>query len=284
MSRAQLLELGVSGQGIKRRRARGRLHPVHRGVYVVGRPELSRRGRLMAAVLACGPHAALSHWSAAEVWGFASQRAGPIELSVPAARAPRPAGLCVHRRPALAESDTTVSDSIPLTAVVRTLLDRCRDPRRAGGARTADQRGGPAGPDRSGRAARGTRTPRGPARRRPTARPARHRDLHPHRLRARAALPPDRALSGAAAAAHAARVNGFRVDFFWPELGLVVETDSLRYHRTPARQAARPAAATRRTRPPGSTPLRFTHAQVRFQPDHVRATLAAVARRITSRA
>ena len=46
------------------------------------------------------------------------------------------------------------------------------------------------------------------------------------------------------------RVNGFRVDFFWPELGLVVETDGLTYHRTPVAQAGT-ASATRRTPPRG---------------------------------
>jgi very-short-patch-repair endonuclease len=76
-----------------------------------------------------------------------------------------------------------------------------------------------------------------------------------------------------------AHVNGFRVDFYWPELGLVVETDGLRYHRTPAQQAidrirdqAHAAA--------GLTPLRFTRAQVRYEPSHVEATVAAVARRL----
>jgi very-short-patch-repair endonuclease len=68
------------------------------------------------------------------------------------------------------------------------------------------------------------------------------------------------------------------VDFYWPELGLVVETDGLRYHRTPAQQAndrrrdqAHAAA--------GLTPLRFTHEQVAHEADQVRETLVAVAAR-----
>ena len=74
-------------------------------------------------------------------------------------------------------------------------------------------------------------------------------------------------------------VNGYKVDFYWPDLGLVVETDGLRYHRTPAQQATdrlrdqAHAAA-------GLTPLRFTHAQVRYEPAHVQETLTAVARRL----
>ncbi len=76
-------------------------------------------------------------------------------------------------------------------------------------------------------------------------------------------------------------VNGFRVDFFWPDLGLVVETDGLRYHRTAVRQA-RDRRRDQAHTAAGLVPLRFTRAQVKFEPGHVRATLGAVARRITS--
>jgi len=77
-------------------------------------------------------------------------------------------------------------------------------------------------------------------------------------------------------------LNGFKVDFYWPDLGLVVETDGLRYHRTPAQQARdrirdQAHAAAR------LTPLRFTRAQVRFEPGHVSTTLAAVADRVGPR-
>jgi very-short-patch-repair endonuclease len=75
-------------------------------------------------------------------------------------------------------------------------------------------------------------------------------------------------------------LNGHRVDFYWPELGLVVEADSLRYHRTPAKQTA----DNRRDQAhvsAGLTPLRFSHWQVRYEPDHVRRTLATVLRRLT---
>ena len=89
------------------------------------------------------------------------------------------------------------------------------------------------------------------------------------RIAQRAGLPPP--LTGR-------HVNGFKVDFHWPALGLVVETDGLRYHRTTAQQArdrlrdqAHLAADLR--------PLRFTHAQVKFEPAYVEETLTAVARR-----
>ncbi len=74
-------------------------------------------------------------------------------------------------------------------------------------------------------------------------------------------------------------LNGFKVDFYWPELGMVVETDGLRYHRTPTQQA-RDHVRDQAHAAAGLTALRFTRAQVRFQPDHVRATLVAVAGRL----
>ena len=74
-------------------------------------------------------------------------------------------------------------------------------------------------------------------------------------------------------------LNGFRVDFYWPDLGLVVETDGLRYHRTPVEQA-RDRLRDQVHTASGLTPLRFTHAQVHYEPGYVEATLAAVARRL----
>ena len=75
------------------------------------------------------------------------------------------------------------------------------------------------------------------------------------------------------------RLNGFRVDFFWPDLGLVVETDGLRYHRTPAQQA-RDQRRDQAHTAAGLTPLRFAHAQVRYEPDRVRSVLLTTARRL----
>ncbi len=75
------------------------------------------------------------------------------------------------------------------------------------------------------------------------------------------------------------RLNGFKVDFHWPELGLIVETDGLRYHRTPAQQAKDRLRDQTHTSA-GFTCLRFTHAQVRFEQSHVRDTLAAVVKRL----
>ncbi len=78
-------------------------------------------------------------------------------------------------------------------------------------------------------------------------------------------------------------LDGYRVDFYWPDLGIVVETDSLRYHRTPFKQAADKRRDNAHAGS-GLTPLRFTHGQICHEPAYVRATLrrAARLRRATS--
>jgi predicted transcriptional regulator of viral defense system len=77
IARRQLLELGFSPRAIEHRLAKGRLFPIRRGVYAVGRPDLTRHGRWMAAVLACGDHAFLSHESAAALYRIRDAEASP---------------------------------------------------------------------------------------------------------------------------------------------------------------------------------------------------------------
>ena len=77
-------------------------------------------------------------------------------------------------------------------------------------------------------------------------------------------------------------VAGFRVDFFWPDLGLVVETDGLTYHRTPSQQA-RDRVRDQTHLAAGLTPLRFTHVQVRDEPAFVVKTLASLMSRLERR-
>ena len=71
-------------------------------------------------------------------------------------------------------------------------------------------------------------------------------------------------------------VNGHEVDFYFPDLGLVVETDGLTYHRTPAQQA-NDRKRDQDHSAAGLTPLRFTHGQIKYEPDHVVRTLRATA-------
>ena len=122
VTRAQLHELGFTDEAIKHRVRRGRLHRVHDGVYAVGRRELTRHGRWMAAVVACGDGAVLSHASAAALWGIRDSERG-IEVSVPASRAPRPRGIRVHRRASLTAKDATKRHGIPVTTPACTLID-----------------------------------------------------------------------------------------------------------------------------------------------------------------
>jgi len=75
-------------------------------------------------------------------------------------------------------------------------------------------------------------------------------------------------------------VNGFEVDFFWPDLGLVVETDGLRYHRTPATQA-RDARRDRAHVLAGMTPMRFTHYEINYERARVRDELTRAAATLT---
>jgi Transcriptional regulator, AbiEi antitoxin len=116
----QLTALGLSKRSIEYRIEIGRLHRVHRGVYAVGRPSLSRKGIWMAAVLALGPGAVLSLRSAAALWGL-RQDGWKTDITVPAQKRDR-RFVRVHRAK-LHPDEITRVDGIPVTTVARTLLD-----------------------------------------------------------------------------------------------------------------------------------------------------------------
>jgi very-short-patch-repair endonuclease len=121
VERGQLLALGLSKDAIQHRVASGRLHPLHAGVYAVGHRLVSRQGRLMAAVLASGPEAVLSHYSAAMVWGLRgySERASHVIVPRKSTSSKR-----IRRHHSLLPADErTVEEGIPLTTVPRTILD-----------------------------------------------------------------------------------------------------------------------------------------------------------------
>lgn len=281
VTRRQLLALGVSARALECAAEAGRLHQRHRGVYAVGRPELTRLGQFMAAVLACGDRAVLSHRSAGALWRVCPDRPVlKIEVSVPASRARARPGITVHRR-RLDGADLTRRHGIPVTTPACTLVDLAtvlERPALERAVNEADQLG-LIDPER-------LRAKLGSMGGRPGVRVLRALlDRHTFRLTRselerrflplarRAGLPLPRTREV---------VNGFEVDFFWPQLGLVVETDSLRYHRNPARQD-RDRRRDHAHAAAGMTPLRFTHAQVAFDREHVVRTLDVVARRLARR-
>lgn len=118
----QLRRLGFSTGAISRGRSAGRLHRIHRGVYAVGHTNLADHGRCMAAVLACGPRALLSHESAAWLWGLFPTCPFEPEVSVPDTGRPR-AGIRAHRIAPLATDESGTQERIPVTSLPRTLLD-----------------------------------------------------------------------------------------------------------------------------------------------------------------
>jgi hypothetical protein len=117
----ELIRLGLSPSAVGRWAADGRLHRVHRGVYAIGRAELSREGRWLAAVKACGPGAALSHQSAAALWGLRRTSSAAIHVTTP--RQSSRCGVTVHTVRRLDPSEWVVHDRIPVTSVARTASD-----------------------------------------------------------------------------------------------------------------------------------------------------------------
>ena len=123
VSRAQLIELGLTDSGIARRVRDGRLHRVHQGVYAVGHPTLTPNGRFLAAVVSCGSDAALSHTSAAVLWQVVKERGPRVDVTVPGSGGRRRRGAVIIHRSALPASDLTTKDGIPATTPRRTLTD-----------------------------------------------------------------------------------------------------------------------------------------------------------------
>lgn len=117
----QLTALGIESSAVRRRVADGRLKRVHRGVYAVG--PLDRKGYWMAAVLACGEGALLSHRNAAALWNLRQCNRTAIDVVVPGARRRRRPRIAVHSAGEIHPDDRAEVDGIAVTSVARTLLD-----------------------------------------------------------------------------------------------------------------------------------------------------------------
>jgi very-short-patch-repair endonuclease len=122
VSRRQLVAIGFDRGAIERRLANRRLHQLYRGVYDVGHAIVDWRGRYLAAVLACGDEAVLSHRSAAALWGIRPTGAPRIDVTVSRTSGVRSTSAIVVHRPQLA-APVVVRDGVPVTTPGRTLLD-----------------------------------------------------------------------------------------------------------------------------------------------------------------
>jgi very-short-patch-repair endonuclease len=231
------------------------------------------RGQLQAAILAC-PRGAISHGSAAILWEILDCEVDKIHVTVPADQHPRGADLAVHRRHPLPR--VTKLHRIRVTRPLETLVDLAGSspPDLVEAAVNEADRRGLVRIDAARKQLARMRPARG------TRRLADVLDRHVVtdskleerflRIVKKVGLPTPQTRT---------RVNGFRVDFFWPELGLVVETDGLTYHRTPAQQAKDRRRDQVHTAA-GLTCLRFTNAQVRRNERTVASTLRTVAHRL----
>jgi very-short-patch-repair endonuclease len=233
VTRAQLRRVGVGETGIRRRIRTGRLHRIHRGVYAVGHSVLPPRAHYMAAVLACGQGAALSHVAAAAHLGIRASAAAVVDVIVPTRSGRRgQRGIRLHRSGRLTPADVTVHERVPTTTLARTLLDLAdvlsdqalrRAINEAEYLRLLDTTALIAAVERNPgrRGARVVRGMIGPLELTESALEDRFLALVE-----RHGLPRPRVGEW---------VAGYRADFYWPEAGLVVELDGFAAHGTRAR-------------------------------------------------
>jgi hypothetical protein len=232
----------------------------------------------MAAVLACGEGAALSHRSAAALWGVAREDVRRVDVSVRRRCELRRPGIHVRSRPRLPIDQIVLRDGIPVTTPARTFVDLATelsalaleraindadkrdviDPEELR-ANLADFAGEP-----------GVRTLRKMLDRGVFRLSDSDLEIFFRPIAAAAGMPMPRCKQ---------IVNGYEVDFHWPELGLVVETDGLRYHRTPSAQT-RDQLRDQAHVAAGLAVLRFTHWQVKYEPAQVRSVLERTARHL----
>ena len=270
-----LRQIGFGRRGIEHRVADGRLQRVHRGVYALGHQPLSTEGQWLAAVLACGPGAVLSHADAGMLWGLIdNDESRSVNISVPAGsgRRSRP-GISIHRCD-LRRSDTTSRDGIPVTIVARTLLDLAPSLPRRSLERALDEavyrkRATPSvlrrAVDRS-RMRPGARALRKALERHEPGTTRTETDLEElmFNLCRRHGLPQPSCQ---------VVILGFRVDFYWPEQKLIVETDGWESHNDRVsfeRDRERDVELRAGGYPP---PLRFTYRHLTGKPGWVASNL-----------
>ncbi|HJS93449.1 MAG TPA: type IV toxin-antitoxin system AbiEi family antitoxin domain-containing protein [Solirubrobacteraceae bacterium] len=226
----QLLALGLTQDDIDYRARIGRLHRIHRGVYAVGYRKLTPKGHRMAAVLAYGPDAVLSHRSAAAHWDI-GQPSWKIEVTTPRSRRSRK-GTRVHQA-TLHPEDITVHDGIPITSVARMILDlaaRLNNDRLTNLIEDADRK---ELFDLKALERAMARRPHAPGIRRLTAVLAAYRGPADTRSKLERDFRALIVKSGLPEPQYNVLLAGLTVDVYWPEWKLVVELDGKPYHTDP---------------------------------------------------
>jgi very-short-patch-repair endonuclease len=228
VTRGQLLDAGLTAHAIDHRLRSARLHALHRGVYLVGHAAAVPGARELAAALACGPDAMVSHRSAAWLWRLLSEHMGDPEVTVP--RDCRRTGIRVHLVAALARRDVRKLGGIPITSPARTIVDLAavvsvRDLERALAEAEARRL-----TRRSELVSLLARLPRRPGV--AALRGLLEADAEPTLTRSEAE---ERLLALIRAAELPApdvnvRIGGYEVDFLWRDQKLVVEVDGFRFH------------------------------------------------------
>lgn len=238
---------------------------------------MSRHGRWVGALLACGPGSVLSHGSGAALWGFGSEQRDLIEVSLPAGMRSRQPGIRAHRRGALPPDELTRHEGVAVTSPIRTLIDMATQltPLRLERAVNEADKLERVRADVLYAALDNHSGEPGVGLLRRLLDPL-HFRLSDSELER--AMRPVAKRAGLPVPETKVWVNGFEVDFFWPELGIVVEADGLRYHRT-ASQQRRGLERDQTHIAAGLWPLRFSHWQIAREPAHVRKVLRRVAAR-----
>jgi very-short-patch-repair endonuclease len=274
LTRGDLEELGFSDAAVEHPVATGRLHPVSRGIYAVGRADLTPRGKWMAAVLACGCGAVLSHRSAGELWGIGFEEPGRIDVTIRRRSRLERSGVSVHCRPTLLEEAVVRRFGIPVTHPLQTLIDLATELKPMRLERAVNQADVHDLVDPETLRDSLDAYPGMPGVKKLRTMLDRHTfrlsdsdlEILFRPLARAAALPPPMSKHW---------VLGYEVDFWFPDLGLVVETDGLRYHRTSAQQA-RMVKRDQTHAADGLRVLRFTHWQIAHAPNEVTQVLRAI--------
>lgn len=273
----QLRKLGYSSAEIRGLLARSQLHPLYRGVYALGHRHLTVRGRWIAAVLAYGPEAVLSHRAAIALWDLRPIPSGAIDVTIPRGGAQSRDGIRIHRARQLHPDDRTTRDSIPVTSVHRTLLDYAEVARyqqlrlAVEAAERQDLLDGRAF-ERLYERSKGRHglkqlkaavaELRGPA---PWTQSELERVFHA--LLREWGLPEPQTN---------VIVEGFLVDFWWPDARLVVELDGYRFHKDRRRFESDRVRDTK-LQLAGCMTMRVTQARIEREKEELRRDLIAAA-------